>query len=84
MLKFIGAIVIFYLIFRVLIAYVFPWLVKKYIERVKKKFYEDNPQYRERQEKKAGDMTISYKEKQDQPDTDKLGEYTDFEDIKED
>lgn len=84
MLKFIGTILIIYLIFRVLTTYVFPWLVKRYIERAKNKFYSDNPQYREKQEKKAGEMTISYKDDQDQPDTDKLGEYTDFEDIKED
>ncbi|MDX9942898.1 MAG: hypothetical protein RBS53_11830 [Bacteroidales bacterium] len=83
-MKLIVTIIIIYLVFRVLTTYVFPWLVKRYIERAKKKFYSDNPQFREKQEKKKGDMTITYKEEQDQPDTDKLGEYTDFEDIKED
>lgn len=83
MLKFIGALVVFYLVFRVLITYVFPWMVKRYIERAKDKFYAENPQYKERQEKKKGEMTITYKKEDGQPDTDKLGEYTDFEDIKE-
>jgi putative NADPH-quinone reductase len=84
MLKIIGTFILIYLIFRVLTAYVFPWIVKWYLNRVKEKFYQQNPQYAESQKKKKkGDLTITYKDEMNQPDTDNLGEYTDFEDVKE-
>lgn len=84
MLRIIGTFILIYLIFRVLTAYVFPWIVKWYLNRVKEKFYQQNPHYAETQKKqKKGEVTITYKDDKNKPDTNNLGEYTDFEDLKE-
>lgn len=84
MFRIIGTFILIYLFFRVLTAYVFPWIVKWYLNRAKKRFYEQNPHAAESQHrKKKGDMTITYKDDTTRPDTESLGEYTDFEDIKE-
>lgn len=84
MLRIIGTFILIYLIFRILTTYVFPWIVKWYLNRVKEKYYRDNPQYAPKQKKREGDITITYKEKPNRSESDSLGEYTDFEEVKED
>lgn len=83
MLEIIATIVFIYLIFRVFTQYVLPFLVKKFIERAKKKFYRDNPHIARDEQKKEGEMTITFRKEKNSTDIDNLGEYTDFEDIKE-
>ena len=73
-----------YLFFRILVRYILPWLVLRYVNKSKEEFYRDNPQYSERQQKKEGEMTISIKRtSQGKPNSDKIGDYTDFEEIKD-
>jgi len=83
MLRIIATFVFIYLIFRVFTAYILPLIVKWYLNRAKKKFYRDNPHLARDEQKKEGDLTISFKKDKTRTDTDNLGEYTDFEDIKE-
>lgn len=63
--------ILIYLIFRILTAWIFPRIVRWYVERYKKRFYEQNPAARS-----AG-------EKKEKPLSDQIGEYVDYEEIKE-
>lgn len=69
-----------YLIFRILTAYVFPWLVNWYLRRYKEKFFRNNPWHQQRRQEKDVHITG------EPPKSTKgdLGEYVDFEEIKED
>lgn len=84
MYKIIATFIIIYLIFRVLTTWVFPRVIKWYLQRYKKKFYEQNPHLRqERQHKTKGDIHISYTREANQPDSNKIGEYVDYEEVKD-
>lgn len=82
MLRIIATFIFIYLIFRVFTAYILPLIVKWYLNRAKKKFYRDNPHLAPDDEKKEGEMTISFRKGKSRTDTENLGEYTDFEEIK--
>ncbi len=77
-------ILICYIFFRILVGFIFPLLVRWYVNKSREKFFRDNPQHAERQQKKEGEMTINIKRTSHvRPNSDKLGEYTDFEEIKD-
>jgi hypothetical protein len=69
MLRLIATFILIYLVFRIVTAWIMPMIVRWYVNRHKKKYYEKNPEVR-----------------RDKPTTksDQLGEYVDFEEIKED
>ncbi|MFP4064486.1 MAG: DUF4834 family protein [Bacteroidales bacterium] len=84
MLRIIATFIIIYLIFRVLTTVIFPWIAKWYIRRYQKRFYRNNPQaHQARRKRKDGDVHISRMGDKRKPDTDRLGEYVDYEEIKE-
>ncbi|MFO7728208.1 MAG: DUF4834 family protein [Desulfonatronovibrio sp.] len=84
MLRIIATFIIIYLIFRVLTTVVFPWIAKWYIRRYQQRFYRNNPQaHQARRKRKSGDVHISRMDDKRKPDTDRLGEYVDYEEIKE-
>ncbi len=83
MLRVIATFILIYLLFRVLTAYVFPLIARWYINRYQKRFYRQNPWAAKAEEKRRQQE----KERQGQnkkPDTDKLGEYVDYEEINDD
>ncbi len=87
LIKLIATFVLIYLAFRVFTMYLFPALVRWYINRFKRKFYEQNPHLRN--EKSAGKTSSGVNISEDPQQesgkiTDKIGEYIDFEEIKED
>ncbi|MFW5663553.1 MAG: hypothetical protein ACOCYD_00795 [bacterium] len=88
LIRIIGTFLIIYLVFRILAMYVFPLLVRWFINKQKKKFYEQNPHMRppETEEKSKGGVKFSRagNAATDSKSTDQIGEYVDFEDIKED
>ena len=85
MLRIILTFILIYLIFRVLTAYVFPWLVRWYLKRFQKRFYRDNPWFAEQQgRKRQGEDEVHIKGKPPKSKKEDLGEYVDFEEIKED
>ncbi len=74
MLRLIALFIIIYLIFRVITTWLFPRLVRWYVGRARKRFYRDNP-----------DAAHAAKKKQDlERPSDRIGEYVDFEEIKDD
>ena len=80
MLKFIFWIVIFYIIYRVLIRYVFPFLLRYFLKNSQEKFYKQNPNIKR---KKNGEVSIDYMPEKDikRDKENKLGEYVDYEEI---
>lgn len=81
--RFFIIIIVIYLVFRVLVRYLLPYLVRRYIEKQKEKFYNSGPfaDYNaNRQQSKEGEINIHKKPQQNQS-KEKIGEYVDFEDI---
>lgn len=77
-------VLLIYICFRIIVSLILPLLVRWYVKRSRDRFLRNNPQYAERQQKKEGEMTITIKRtSQGKPNSDKLGEYTDFEEVKE-
>ncbi|HSV87051.1 MAG TPA: hypothetical protein VLH61_00250 [Bacteroidales bacterium] len=81
MLELIAILVLIYLAFRVLTAFVLPFLVKSYIERVRRKFYQDNQTFNQNTSGDRKGVKITQDQKKKRGDSGKLGEYTDFEEV---
>lgn len=85
MLRVIATFILIYLIFRVVITFVVPWVARWYLRRVKNKFYRDNPWAAEAEAKrKAQHQKYQESRKNRMPDTDQLGEYVDYEELDDD
>ncbi len=82
MLRIIGTFILIYLIFRILISYIFPKIGQWYLNRYRDKFYRNNPAAAKAKErrKKQG-MHIRQEQDKQSADTDKIGEYVDFEEL---
>ena len=83
MLEFIAILVLIYIAFRVAVSWLLPFLVKRYLENFQKKFYQNNPGQAGREQKSTGRVSISFNRKKSKTESDKMGEYTDFEEIKD-
>ncbi len=85
LIRIIATFVLIYLIFRLFTSLVLPWLIRWYLNRFKKKFYEQNPHLRQEEEqsrKSKSKVRITYKRsEQAGKSLDDVGEYVDFEDI---
>ena len=84
MLRIIATFILIYLIFRIMIFFVFPKIGQWYLNRHRNKFYKNNPaaaRARERREKQK--MHVSQSGQKNTNDTDNIGEYVDFEEIKD-
>ncbi len=85
MLKIIATFILIYLVFRILISFIFPKIGQYYLNRHRDRFYRNNPgaaKAKERSERQG--INISKNGKKKKSDTDKIGEYVDFEEIDED
>lgn len=83
MLRLIATFIIIYLAFRVFTALFFPLIAKWYLNRFKKRFYQQNPGYEERSRKGKVNIKMppgAAKAAQ----SEHIGEYVDYEEIKED
>ena len=83
MLEFIAILVLIFLGLRIIIPLVLPILVKKYLENFRKKFHQNNPPSAERGSSKGSRVNINSSRKKTKNESDNLGEYTDFEEIKD-
>ncbi|GEM_PF-810931 len=85
LLRIIAVFILIYLVFRVVTMYIMPWLLKKFIERQRKKYYGQGSTFggsRHGRRQKEGDTRISYKQGK-QKSSDEIGEYVDFKEIKD-
>lgn len=81
MLEIIATFILIYLFFRMFVYYILPWLLRRWVNRAQKKFYEQNPHLdpQARAEKASQAGTASKQSHK----LDDIGEYVDFEEIKE-
>jgi len=80
--KIIATFFLAYLIFRVFTAWILPMIARWYINRYKKRFYEQNPHAKKAGERhRHGSMHITYTDDTGKADTGKLGEYVDYEEL---
>jgi hypothetical protein len=86
LIKLIITFFLIYLAFRLITMYLLPTLIKWYLKRFQQKFYEQNPHLRREQEvHKKGNTRVIIEEQQksDKNIPDDIGEYIDYEDIKD-
>ncbi len=85
MLEIIGTFILIYIIFRVVTGLIIPWLLKRQLNKYKKKYYERNQggrKYSGKQRNKDVNISIKTKDKK-RFDSDNIGEYIDFEEIED-
>ncbi|MBN2747502.1 MAG: DUF4834 family protein [Bacteroidales bacterium] len=77
--------IIVYYVFKLLVRYVFPFFVKRYLSNFQKKFYESNPHLDPNQTtSKDGEVKVKRKTSDDRKGKpDNFGEYVDYEEIKD-
>lgn len=82
MLEIIGTFILIYLLFRLFAYYILPILLRWFVKRTQKKFYQQyqgfNPEA-----KSSGPSNQNTEKKHSQKKLDDIGEYVDFEEIKE-
>ncbi len=83
MIRIIATFILIYLIFRIFVGWILPALVRWYVGSYRKRFYRNNPQARQTSQKKKGGVHIQYTDDPEASATDRIGEYVDFEDLKE-
>ncbi len=84
MLRIIATFILIYLVFRIMIFYVFPRIGQWYLNRYRDKFYRNNPaasKAKERRQKQG--MHVRQQADKQSADSDKIGEYVDFEEIED-
>ncbi|MFW6227455.1 MAG: DUF4834 family protein [Bacteroidota bacterium] len=88
-MKFLIIAILLYVFFRLLGHYILPWMVKRYVKKAGKDFFERNPdadpEYRNKKKKREGEINVKYGSgtaKKSGKD-DNLGDYVDFEEIDE-
>ena len=86
MLEIIGTFVLIYIVFRIITGLIIPWLLKRQLNKFKKKFYEQNQsrQAYSRKRQKGGVNVSMDKKSKKKFDSDNIGEYVDFEEINDD
>lgn len=81
--RIIATFILAYLIFRVFTAWVLPMIARWYINRYRKKFYRQNPGARKAEERRGkGKVRITYSGNAAKTNTDDIGEYVDYEEVK--
>lgn len=85
--RFLLILIVVYYAFKILVRYVFPFFVKRFLNNAQQKFYNQNPHLDpEAQKKKEGEVKVESKpsQKNEKNDSqDDFGDYVDFEEIKE-
>lgn len=83
LLRIILIIIIIYYLFKLIGRYLFPYLLKNQVEKMKKKQEQAQKDYMNQRKEQEGKVTIDYNSKKNQQkkDTDQTGEYVDYEEI---
>ncbi len=80
LLKIILVLILAYYLFKLFLRYVFPFLVKRYVNRAQQQFYK---QQAGNTRKKSGEVNIDFTPENSNKKKNDLGEYVDFEEIDE-
>jgi hypothetical protein len=85
-MKLLFTLILIYIIFRLSVRWLFPWLLKRYIKKVQKRFYEQNSypgnENYEPQKNNNPKVSINYPGRKKYFDVDDV-EYTSFEEVTE-
>jgi len=87
LIKLIATFLLFYLVFRFFTMYLFPSLARWYIYRAKKKYYGQNPHLRNEKQKASPRSKVRITEDPSRASgvsDGNIGDYVDFEEIKDD
>jgi hypothetical protein len=66
--------------------FIFPWIIRRFMKRVERRFYEANPDaYKAQQNKEEGEISIVHPSSKTatKKGSGKMGDYVEFEEIKE-
>lgn len=80
-LKTILIILLVYYIFKIVMRFAFPFLVKKFMGKVEKKFQEQQENQTNNQTTKVGETIVDKTPNSDKKSNDSVGEYVDYEEI---
>jgi hypothetical protein len=83
MLNFLFVILIIYVVIVILFRFVFPFLLKRFVNRLQRNIFNQNNdfQQKEYQSKKKGDINVDYIPPKSNSNTNNVGEYVDYEEI---
>ncbi|RLD36783.1 MAG: hypothetical protein DRI74_08410 [Bacteroidetes bacterium] len=90
--RFLLLLIVFYYVFKLLVRFVFPFFVKRFLNKAQQNFYNQNPHLDpDQQKKKEGEVKVESKPKgeknteqnKSKNSDDDFGDYVDFEEIKE-
>ncbi|MCX6258473.1 MAG: DUF4834 family protein [Bacteroidia bacterium] len=82
-LKFILILLIIYYVFKLMAIYLFPYLLKRFVNRMSGNFRDPQQHQYESGSKKEGEVTIDITpDKKTSDDHDNIGEYVDYEEVK--
>lgn len=85
LVKFLVVVVIIYMIFKVLGGFILPWIIRVWLKRFQKRFYDQNPHIRNDKDYQEGKVTIKkVKEEESANIPDDFGDYVDYEDVDDD
>lgn len=71
-----------YYVFKIVMRFAFPIMMKKFMGKVEKKFQEQQGQYQQKQPSaKVGETIIDKKPNSDKKTNNSVGEYVDYEDV---
>ena len=74
-------ILLVYYIFKIVMRFAFPFLVKKFMGKVEKKFQEQQGNRTNKQTTKVGETIVDKTPNSDKKSNDSVGEYVDYEEI---
>lgn len=85
LVKFLVVVVIIYMVFKVLGGFILPWIIRVWLKRFQKRFYDQNPHIRNDKDYQEGKVTIKkVKEEESANIPDDFGDYVDYEDVDDD
>lgn len=85
LVKFLVVVVIIYMVFKVLGGFILPWIIRVWLKRFQKRFYDQNPHIRNDKDYQEGKVTIKkVKEEESTHIPDDFGDYVDYEDVDDD
>ena len=68
---------------RIISRYLFPWLLKSFVRKQQRKFYDQQP-HKQAPKRKEGEVHIKSKGQKSSKNDDDLGDYVDFEEVSDD
>jgi len=85
MLKFLVFIIIVYFVFIILFRFLIPFLLKRFVNRMQRNLFNqnnDNFQQQHQKTRKKNDISVDFVPPKSNVNTNNIGEYVDFEEIK--